>query len=106
MLAGAAKPLAARGPQPAGRPPGALPTGPTGAQRDASVGKRTLRDPGEFWHANTVPSNSTARVQRLSSTAVYPAARRTTAQTKPRLLAAACGIHCFKFKLGGLGIIT
>ena len=32
------------------------------------------------WHGNTFPSNRTSRVQRLSSTAVYPAARRTTSQ--------------------------
>ncbi len=41
-----------------------------------------------------------SRVQRLSSTAAYPAARRATSLKKRRLLAAACGIHCFKFKLG------
>jgi len=40
------------------------------------------------------PVTRTSRVQRLSSTAVYPAARRATSLKKRRLLAAACGIHC------------
>ena len=51
----------------------------------------------QSWHGNTFPSRRTRAVHRLSSTAVYPAARRITPHARPRLLAAACGIHCFKF---------
>jgi hypothetical protein len=40
------------------------------------------------------PVTRASRVQRLSSTAVYPAARRATSHKMRRLLAANCGIHC------------
>jgi hypothetical protein len=77
-----------------GSAPGAIRIGATFAPTSSPVTEQTLRGPGKRWHGNTFPSSSTSRVQRLSSTAVYPAARRTTSQPKRRLLAANCGIHC------------
>jgi hypothetical protein len=77
--------MAALGTQPAGRAPGALPKRPTVVQRDAAVIQQTLRDPGSVWRENTFPGSTTSPAPRLSSTAVFPAVRRTASPPKPAL---------------------